>query len=82
MRIDCAVPAPAVGQAWLLLRPSREGARGGSVTSGNRGSFLWLKTLGDVGAYRCTEFSPKCCTGVLSLESKLEPKQGCLSWLQ
>jgi hypothetical protein len=32
MRIGCAVPAPAVGRAWLLLCPSREGARGVSVT--------------------------------------------------
>jgi hypothetical protein len=69
MRIGCAVPAPAVGRAWLPLCPLREGARGVSVTSGQQGLLFvveGLKALGGVGAYRCTEFSPKCCAGVLS----------------
>jgi hypothetical protein len=45
MRIGCAVPAPAAGRAWLLLCPSREGARGVSVIEGPRLRFHWLNEL-------------------------------------
>jgi hypothetical protein len=43
MRVGCAVPAPAVGRAWLLLCPSREGARGVSVTSGQQGLMFVIE---------------------------------------
>jgi hypothetical protein len=36
VRMGCDVPAPAVGRAWLLLCPSREGARGGVSVKGVR----------------------------------------------
>jgi hypothetical protein len=78
--IGCAVPAPAVGRAWLLLCPLAREYEGDLSHPGNRGFVLWLKALGDVGAYQCTEFFSKVLR--LCLESELEPKRGCLSWLQ
>jgi hypothetical protein len=82
MRIGRAVPAPAVGRAWLLRALARGSTSEGALSHpGNRGFFLWLKALGDVGAYQCTEFFSKVLR--LCLESELEPKRGCcLSWLQ
>jgi hypothetical protein len=62
MHIGCAVPAPAVcGAGLAAVAPlARAREREGDLSHpGNRGFFLWLKALGGVGAYRCTEFSPK-----------------------
>jgi hypothetical protein len=47
MRIGCDVPAPAVGRAWLLLRPSRGSARGTcqvywALAKGLERKFKWL----------------------------------------
>jgi hypothetical protein len=53
--IGCAVPAPAVGRAWLLLRPSREGALcyglGADYCSWSR---VWWVAVVSLGVERCS----------------------------
>jgi hypothetical protein len=75
----CARARCGVGLA-AAAPPRARDHEGDLSHPGNRGFFLWLKALGGVGAYQCTEFFSKVLR--LCLESELEPKRGCLSWLQ
>jgi hypothetical protein len=67
MRIDCCARARCGAGLTAAASPRTRDHEGDLSHPGNRGLFLWLKALGDVGAYHSARsFCPKCCACVLS----------------